>query len=130
MQNDYTLPPASPASVVQNSVTGATTAKTLATYTPGATATYLIGAWAAITAVATDVLQLQVTYTDETSTARTLTLFPSGVTSANLAATGVYAFSPIHIRALAGAAITLSSVLTVGAGSITYDAGGNIRLVT
>lgn len=113
-----------------NDVTGKNAAFTLITFTPAANGTFRVGGYVTITAVATDVLQLQVAYTDETNTARTIALFPIGVTSASLSTTGVYLFPDVMIRAKAAVAITLAVALTIGAGSVTYDAGGMISQIS
>lgn len=114
------------ARVASNNLTGQTAANaSVTTYTPAALGTFRVGGYLTITAVAVDVIQMQVTYTDETSTARTQIFFPQGLTSANLATTGAYNFPPMDIRA-AASAITVKTVLTTGAGSITYDVGATI----
>lgn len=110
--------------VANGDVTGQTTAQTITTYTPPATGTFRVGGYVTITAVMTDVLQLQVSYTDETSTPRTVSFFPQGLTSASLATTGVFTFPEILIRAAAGSAISVNVVFTTGIGTVTYDAGG------
>lgn len=97
------------------------------TQTPLVNGTYRVGGYLTITAVSLDVIQLRVTYTDENGVARTQTFFPQGLTSANLSATGAYAFSPIDIRSQAGGVITVLTVLTTGAGSIAYDVGASIQ---
>lgn len=101
---------------------------TLRAYTiPATDGMYRIGAFVNITAVSVDVLQFQVTYTDETNTSQTEIFYPQGLTSASLAATGNYTFPTMDIRVKASTTITLKTVLTTGAGSITYDAGGSIE---
>jgi hypothetical protein len=107
--------------------TGLTGAQaTFTQFTPTVTGTYQIGGYLTITAISLDVIQLQVTYTDETSTSRTLVFYPQGLTVPGLSATGTSSFSPIQIRAKGGNAITVATVLTTGTGSITYDAGASI----
>lgn len=116
--------------VADADLTAQTTAQTICTITSpndGNPHRYRIGGYVTITAVATDVAQLQVVYTDETSTVRTQTFFPQGLTSANLAATGTFIFPTMDIPVLANTAITLRVALTVSIGSITYDAGGSIQ---
>lgn len=110
-------------------LTGQSAAGNITSYTPGATGTYRIGAWATITAVTLDVLKLQVTYTDETSTSRSVDLFPQGTTSVSLATTGVYTFPCIDIRVKISTAITVKSVLTTATGSLNFDAGASINFV-
>lgn len=112
-----------------NDVTGKTTDFTIATYTPTATSTFRIGGYIVITAVSVDVIQFQAAYTDETGASRTQLFFPQGLTSAALAATGSYNFPTVDIRVKANTTITVSTHLTTGAGSITYDAGGTIQQI-
>lgn len=92
--------------------------------------TYRVGAYTTITAVATDVLNTEVTYTDETGTARTQLFYPMGLTSASLAATGAYSFPCTNIRVNPNTAITVKTVLTTSIGTITYDVGGTIEQLT
>lgn len=92
--------------------------------------TYRIGAYANITAVATDVLNVQMTYTDENGTSRTQSFFPMGLTSASLATTGAYSFPCTNIRVNPNTAITVATILTTSIGTITYDVGGTIEQLT
>lgn len=114
--------------VASADLTGQTTAvASVATYTPGADGTYRIGVYVTITAVALDVLNIQVDYTDETNTARTQTFVPVGLTSANLSAVGASVFPTLDVRVKSGVAITVKTVLVTGTGSIVYDAGATVE---
>lgn len=114
--------------VASADLTGQTVAvASVATYTPGADGTYRIGVYVTITAVALDVLNIQVDYTDETNAARTQTFVPAGLTSANLSAVGASIFPEINIRVKNGVAITIKTVLITGTGSIQYDVGCQIE---
>lgn len=104
------------------------TVTAIVSYTPGADGTFRVGCYATITAVATDTLAMTVNWTDETNSARTMSYFPQGLTSATLATTGAYAFSPVDIRAKSGNAITVKATVT-GAGSITFDDGASIMQI-
>lgn len=97
-----------------------TAAGNITTFTVGATtATFNISTYINITAVATDVIQAQITYTDENNTAQTVSFTTlSTVTNST--------YSPVTIRAKNGTVITLKTNLTTGIGSITFDAGGTI----
>lgn len=109
--------------------TGQTTAGTVSAYSvPGSGSfnTFLVSAYLTITAISLDVIQMSVTYTDETSTSRTATFFTMGSTSAGLSAIGASAYSPITIRVKQGTSISVSTTLTTGTGSITYDAGASM----
>lgn len=111
--------------VASADLTGQTaTVSSVATVTPTANGTFRIGAYATITAISAGTLTITVTYTDETSTSRTVTFFPMGLSSAGLTATGATAFSPADIRAKSGSAITVVS--TFSGVSITYDIGATI----
>lgn len=113
-----------------NLLNQSTAVASIATYTPSANATLRIGGYVTITAVTLDVIQLQVTYTDETTTVRTQLFFPQGLTSANLASTGAFTFPTMDIRVLSGAPITVKTVLTTGTGSIAYDVGASITKIS
>lgn len=92
----------------------------------GSSHQYRLGAYVNITAVTLDVLVLQATYTDENNAAQTVSFFPMGLTSANLASTGVFSFPDTTIRVKPNTLITILANLTTGTGSIAYDVGGNI----
>lgn len=103
-----------------------TDGRTLLDYTPSV-GKYRVGVWATITAVSVDVLQIQCTWSDQNGVSRTKTFFPQGLTSANLGSTGAYVFPTMDISTDAGSNILVEAILTVGAGSITYDAGSTIQ---
>lgn len=111
-----------------NDLTGQTTAVSsiAAIASTPSDETYQVSGYVTITAVTLDVIQLQVTYVDETSTTRTQVFFPQGVTSANLATTGAFTFPTMNIRAKMGTTVTVKTVLTTGTGSISYDVGATI----
>lgn len=111
-----------------NDITGQTTAATITAFTVGGSdASFMVTANLNITAIAVDVIQTQVTYTDETNTGRTLVMYGMGLTSAGLTTTGVSNYSPVaEIRAKAGTTITVATNLTTSAGSITYNAHATI----
>jgi hypothetical protein len=114
--------------VASADLTAQTTASTITSYAaPGSGSfnTYRVGGYLTVTAVSLDVIQLQVSYTDETSTSRTQSFFVQGATT-GISATGANGYSPMDIRVKQGTTITVSTVLTTGTGSITYDAGSSI----
>jgi hypothetical protein len=86
---------------------------------------FRIGGYITVTAISLDVIQLQVSWTDETSTSRTQSFFVQGSTT-GISATGASAYSPMDIRVKQGTTITVATVLTTGTGSITYDVGASI----
>jgi hypothetical protein len=109
-------------------LTGQTAAATITTYSvtgSGSFNTFRVGGYLTVTAVSLDVIQLQVTYTDETSTSRTQSFFVQGATT-GISTTGANGYSPMDIRVKQGTTITVATVLTTGTGSITYDAGASI----
>lgn len=111
----------------QNDVTGQTAANTsIATFTTTAAGTYRIGGYVNITAVAVDIIEMQVTYTDENNTAQTANFFTQGATSALLSAVGNSVYPTMDLRVKSGGVITVKTTLTTGGGSITYDAGATI----
>lgn len=91
--------------------------------------TYEIGGYLTITAISVNSITLQVTYTDETNTARTVSMFPQGLTSAAVATTGVFTYPNFLIRTYPGNANIIVKTVVVGIGSQTYDVGGMITLL-
>jgi len=118
-----------PGLVGEADVTGQTGSVNLVTFEPVTNGTYRVGGYITISAISTDVIQLQVTYTDETSTNRTVAFYPMGAATPSLSTTGFYVFPTVDIRAQAANPITVSATLTVGGGSITYDAGGSLMRI-
>lgn len=114
--------------LVAADVTGKIAGFTVVTLTPGTAGTFRVGGYVTITAVSLDVLQLQLTWTDETSTSRTLVMLPVG--GATLTTTGAFSFPCVDIRVKISTAISLAVVLTTGTGSVAYDAGGSIMEIT
>lgn len=101
-------------------LTAQTTAGNVTTFTVGAaTATFDVSNYINVTAVTTDVIQGQITYTDENNTAQTISL-------ASLSAVGNSQYSPLTIRAKNGTVITVKTNLTTGIGTITFDTGARI----
>jgi hypothetical protein len=94
---------------------------------PASNGTYRVGGYVTITAIAVDALNLQVSYTDETSVVRTQTFFMQGLTSANLATVGAFTFPTMDIRVKASTTITILTTLAIGGGTLTYDVGGTIE---
>lgn len=101
-------------------LTAQTAAGNITTFTVGAaTATFNISTYINVTAVSVDVIQGQVTYTDENNTAQTISL-------SNLSAIGNSTYNPVTIRAKNGTVITVKTNLTTGAGSIQFDCGARV----
>lgn len=104
-----------------------TTVGTITTFTvPAADHAYQIDAYMLVSAISTDVLSLEVDFTDESNTARTvrmagmqasLSLAPTSAINT----TGFLAMNPIFIGAKASTTITVKSILTTGGGSFTAD---------
>lgn len=103
-----------------NDLQAQTSAGNITTFTVGAsTATFNISAYLNVTAVSTDVIQIQVTYTDENSVSQTVSF-----STINSIADSSY--NPVIIRAKNATVITVKTNLTVGAGTVTFDAGARI----
>lgn len=101
-------------------LTAQSAAGNVTTFTVGSsTATFNISTYINVTAVSVDVIQGQITYTDENNTSQTVSL-------ANISAIGNSTYSPITIRAKNATVITVKTNLTTGAGSIVFDCGGRI----
>lgn len=114
------------ASADVTSQTGAVTVTSYAVPGSGSFNTFRVGGYVTVNSVATDILQLQVTWTDETNTSRTQPFFPIGTTTANISSNGLAPLSPYDIRVKQGTTITIATTLVVGTGSISYDAGSSI----
>ena len=115
---------------VYNDLTGINgVVASIVTYTSTQIHTYQIGGYINITARATDVLNLQVSWYDEANVSHTQALYPVGTTSPNTGAVGFYVFTPIVIRAEYTNPITVSTILQTGGGTITYDVGATITMV-
>lgn len=98
----------------------------VATYTTTANGTFRIGGYINIATVTVDVIEMQVTYTDENSTSQTANFFTQGATSPLLSSVSNSAFPTMDIRCKTGTAITVKTTLTTGTGSILYDCGATI----
>lgn len=105
-----------------------TSAGTVVTYTNGANdSSFDIEPYLTITAVTTDVVQMQVTYTPAgTSSTVTAIFYSQGTTTAGLSAAGTALYPPMVIRAKASTVITVATALTPGLGTITFNAGARI----
>jgi hypothetical protein len=109
-------------SIPSANLTGQTAAvSNVLTVTPAALGTYRVDAYLNVISRTLDVVQVSVTYTDETAVSRTITM--SGL----VAATGIAAITPVMIRAASGVGIVVSTALTTGGGSISYDIGASIQ---
>lgn len=107
--------------VASNDITAQTAAGNITTVTSAASnSTYDVGGYINVTAIATDVIQAQVTFTDENNTSQTISL-------ASISAIGFNSIGVQTIRVKASTTITLKTNLTTGVGTITYDAGGYIK---
>jgi hypothetical protein len=101
-------------------LTAQTTADTITSVTSvAATSTYNVGAYLNVTAVTTDVIEVQIIFTDENNTAQTITL-------PTVSTTGYVSMTPQIIRVKASTTITVKTTLTTGVGSITFDTGAYI----
>lgn len=94
----------------------------------GVNHTYSVGAYASITAISAGTLTVQYSFTDENNTARTLSFFAMGLTSAGITTTGFDSFPPGTIRCKPNTAVTVKTTFT--GVSITYDVGGYITQIS
>ena len=104
-------------------LTGANT--NILTTTSSGTHTYRVGGYLDVTAITAGTLTMQVTFTDENSTSRTLSFFAPGSTTANVTATGFVGYPAINIRVNGTATVKTTFTGT----STTYDAGAYFELV-
>jgi hypothetical protein len=92
--------------------------------------TYRVGCWINLLSVSGgDGLTIQVTYEDEHSVSKTKTYYVPGSTTASMTTADDYPFPTMDFRVLSGSTITISTTVT-GSGSILYDAGATIQLIT
>lgn len=98
----------------------------ITTCIPTASTTLLISPYLTVNSIATDVEQLQVTYTDETNTSRTQILSTNNGLS-SLTAIGAFLYPTISVRPMKNTAVTVLTVLTTSIGSINYDVGASIK---
>ncbi len=106
-----------------------TTSVTVVAITAPELSTYSISGYLNVVSVTTDVIQEQVKWTDENSTAQTQIFIPVGLSSGSVSTTGFKAMQNFCIRAKSGTTITISTTLTTSSGSISYDVGGNIAKI-
>jgi hypothetical protein len=111
---------------------GAITSQT--TYTVGASdGTFVVGADVTVTASTTHNFAVQVGYTDETNTARTLVMTLSTeagvlvIAITNVTGAGVYLGTSLQIRAKAATAITIKTAGTFT--TVTYNMDGRIQQI-
>lgn len=114
------------ATVANARLTAQTAAGNVVTYTPSATAEYMVGAYLHVTAIVTDVIKVSVSYYDETATLVTQDFFASNLGTASISSVGNVGFSPIQITAGSGGPITVLTTLTTSIGTITYNVSGTI----
>lgn len=102
-------------------------AQTITSFSSPNTSTYRVGGYLNIVSVTTDVIQMQIIYTDENgNTGVNKLMYEPGTTAAGLSAIGNYNFCTRDIRVQSGSTITISTTLTTSLGSISYDAGATI----
>lgn len=99
----------------------------ITTCTPTVDSTIDLSAWINITAVSVNTITTQVTYTDETSTSRTVSFFNMGTTTAALGVTGASQFPVATIHVKGGTTATAKTIVT-GVGSETYNVGATFTL--
>jgi hypothetical protein len=122
--------------IADTNFTGLNGAKTLLSKTSAAVVTtYDITTYMNVTADATDVLSINITYTDENSNSTTITqnLQPHGggwVTVTTAGVTDNFSGAVTEIRAKASTTISVATILSVGGGTTTYDAGAHIVRVS
>lgn len=127
----YSSSSPSPVSTLLTGQTGAATVTTITTDATGTNHVYRIGGTVNISTATTDVLNFQVTYTDDSSTNQTLTLGAPLATTGNLTSTpGTqtdYALQEVNIIVKANTTLTIKTILQTGGGSITYAVQGTYQ---
>lgn len=90
--------------------------------------TFQVGAYLTVNAIVTDVIQVQVSYTDENSASQTQNFSTIGAAPAiSISTTGAFVFASFNIRAKFNTTVTIKTNLTTSIGSINYDIGGTIQ---
>lgn len=116
----------SPSIITSFDATGLTASnanlKTITVPNDGTFHQYQFAPYLTITALSAATVTTTVTYTDETNTSRTQTIFPTGATAA-AGTTGAFSLPVTTIRAKSNTTIVAKSVLT--GVSATYDIGGS-----
>lgn len=126
---NITLPISGTLDAIQASndvVTQSAANASIATYTTTAAGSYRVGGYVKIASIATDIIEAQVTWTDENGTSQTDNFAIQGSTSPLLSTTGFYAFPTKDIRVNSGGVITYKVILQTSGGTVSYDAGGTI----
>lgn len=106
-----------------------TAAKTILAFTPTSTGLYQVNAYITVTAIAVDHIQMQLVWTDLNSVTQTVNWNPQGLSSPVLAAMGVYLLPTLIVQSGMNP-ITIQTNLTLGGGTINYDAGASILKVS
>lgn len=97
---------------------------------PTVTGTYRIGAYLTVNSILTDILQIQINYTDENGVNQVIAMVTSSATPIkNIAATGGYSFIPWQIRTDGSTDIIVTATLTNSLGSIDYNGGATIEFL-
>ena len=120
-----TIPSVASANLAAQS--GAVTVLTYAT--PASVGTYRIGAYVAVTTIATDIISMDVRFTDENNNPASITFYQQGTTSPNMTVTGFFSYPTAEIRVKASTTITVETILVLDGGTIAYDVGATIEQV-
>lgn len=122
-----------PASIVDNGrVTAATTTQTLFTYPVTTAGVYRLGAWANISAISTESLEIALSWKDENGVTQGHVMYPTGSGGATFAGVAFFPMQTIDISSSAGAGHHISITATVGGTpgtGIIYDAGASIEFL-
>jgi len=109
----------SPVQVAKGNLSGQTATGTVCTYVVGASDTnFLISAYLGITTSLSNSIIVQVSYNDETNTARTINLYRGIVSTVTYtsSAVGSYPLMPQEILAKAGSTITIQTTNSISSG--------------
>lgn len=114
--------------LVSNDYTGLNSGSspTLATYSVPANGNYQITAYLYVTAVTGGSTGIYANYTDQNGFTQTVNFSNMGSTATSFTTLGPSQFPTVTIRAKAGTSIT---ILHSASGTITFDAGANIKLL-
>jgi hypothetical protein len=123
----YAVASTTPSIKATADITAQSAAGNITTFTVGAsTATFEIQAYLNITTISSNIIETQVTYTDENSVSQTANFYTQGATSQLISSTGNATYPPMVIRAKNATVITVKTTLTVTSGTLLMDTGARI----
>ncbi len=124
----YITPPITPVVVAQAALTAQPAAVTVCTVTPTTGGQCDVSAYVNVLNVVTDVLNMTVTFTDESGAPQTITLPMVGGTGAGGVSMGAIKFysNRYSLNIQSGTPITVAVTVATGGGTVNYNTGATI----